>query len=181
MSTTTPSLAFASLEIAYGSVWLVSAGDGKPEHLSPLALSALRAADAVIHDPGIANEMLDLVKPPRYLEAAAPHHAIERSVKLAQDGWRVVHLVEGNAMDRAGKCAIRFAEHDIPFRVAPNDGERGVGEAPVGLLLVCKPVPVGPAEASTLVMLVAAAQSQTPTDHERCQPPLSFSMSGLAG
>ena len=82
---------------------------------------------------------------------------------------------------RAVECAIRLAEHDIPFRVAANEGERGIGEAPIGLLLVCKPVPIGSAKASTLVMLVTAAQLQTPTDRERCQPPLSFSLSGLAG
>ena len=180
MSTTTPPLEIALPEIAFGSVWLVGAGNGKPEHLSPLAVNALATADAVIHDQGIANEILDLVKPPRYREGAAPGRAIERSVKLAQEGWRVVHLVDGNAMDRAVECAIRFAEHDIPFHIAPHDGERGIGEAPVGLL-VCKPVPVGLAEASTLVMLVTAAQSQTPTDHARRQPPLSFSLSGLAG
>ena len=181
MPSTTPSLEIAPPEIAYGSVWLVSTGDGKPEHLSPLAAKALGTADAVINDLGIANEILDLVKPSRYLEAAAPGRAIERSVKLAQDGWRVVHLVDGNAMERAVECAIRLAEHDIPIRIAANEDERGIGEAPIGLLLVCKPVPIGPAEASMLVMLVTAAQLQTPTDRERRQPPLSFSLSGLAG
>jgi len=36
--------------------------------------------------------------------------------------------------------AIGFAEHDIPFRIVPNAGESMDGEAPLGLLLVRKPV-----------------------------------------
>ena len=36
-------------EFPYGSVWVVGAGDGDPHHLSPLAVYALRSADAVIH------------------------------------------------------------------------------------------------------------------------------------
>ena len=83
----------------YGSIWLVGADDGDPRHLSPLAVHALGTADAVIHDPGISEEILGLVKPPRSREPAAPHQAIERSIKLGvwsrdemvrvdfEDGW----------------------------------------------------------------------------------------------
>jgi siroheme synthase len=73
-----------SLEIAYGSVWLVSAGAGDPRHLSPLAAHALGTGDAVIHDLENPDEILERVKPPRYRDAAVPGRAIERSIKLAQ-------------------------------------------------------------------------------------------------
>jgi len=177
MKTPAPSLENALPEIAYGSVWLVSAGDGDPRHLSMLGVHALGTADAIIHDPGIPDEMLNLVKLPRYCEAAAPGRAIERSIKLARDGWRVVHLVAGNAMERAIECATRFSEQKIPFSIVPTVGERVNCEAPIGLLLVRKPLSVGQIETGTLVVLLAASGSNA----EPRQAPLSFSMSGLAG
>ena len=177
MKTPAPSLENVLPEIAYGSVWLVSAGSGDPRHLSRLAVHALSAADAVIHYPGIPGEMLNLVKLPRYCEAAAPGRAIERSIKLARDGWRVVHLVAGNAMERAIECATRFSEQKIPFSIVPTVGERVNCEAPIGLLLVRKPLSLGQIETGTLVVLLAASGSNA----EPRQAPLSFSMSGLAG
>jgi hypothetical protein len=73
----------------------------RPALPSALSVHALRTVDAVIHEPGISVQILDLVKPPRYREAAAPSRTIERSIKPAQDGWCVAYLVAGNAMDRA--------------------------------------------------------------------------------
>ena len=168
-------------ELAYGSVWLVGAGVGEPSHLSPLAVHALHTADAVIHDPGIPAKILELVEPARYREAAASSRAIERSVKLAQDGWRVVHLVKDDVMERAVECAISFAEHNIPFRIVPTGDEPLIGKTPIGLLLVRKSMSVGLGETGTLAVLIAAPPSDTATRAEQRQPPLSFSMSGLAG
>jgi hypothetical protein len=76
-----PSLELGPPELPHGSVWLVGARDGNQRHLLPLAVHARGMADAVIHDPGISNAILDLMKPPRYREAAASHWAIERSIK----------------------------------------------------------------------------------------------------
>ena len=53
-------------ELPYGSVWLVGAGDGDLCHLSQLAVHTFGTADAVIHDPGIPQQMLDSVVPRRY-------------------------------------------------------------------------------------------------------------------
>src|SRR6516165_2579140 len=100
MKSADPSSESGLPEFANGTVWLVSAGDGDRHHLSPLAAHALGTADAVIADPSVAQEILDLVKPPRYREAAVADRAIKRSIKLAQDGWRVVRLVEGDAIER---------------------------------------------------------------------------------
>jgi uroporphyrin-III C-methyltransferase len=139
-------------EFSYGSVWLVGAGNGDPRHLSPLAVHALRTADAVIHDLGVPRALLDLVKPSHYREAGSPYWAIGRAIRLAQDGWRVVHLVEGDTVERAMICAIRCAENEIPFRIVPGAG-----------------------------LLVATPQSEAAGSAKRRLPPLGFSMSGLAG
>jgi uroporphyrin-III C-methyltransferase len=139
-------------EFPYGSVWLVGAGDGNPRHLCPLGVHALATADAVIHDLAVPRGLLDLVKPSHYREAGSPRWAIKRAIQLAQDGWRVVHLVEGDTVERAIICAIRCAEHEIPFRIVPGAG-----------------------------LLAATPQSQAPPGAERRLPPLGFLMSGLAG
>jgi siroheme synthase len=168
-------------ELAYVSIWLVGAEDNSDLcHLSPLAIYALRTADAVIHDPGIPQPILDLVTPPRYREAAPTEPAIERAIKLAEDGWRVVHLVNGSTAERASECATRLAEHGIPLRIASNIGETVVGEAPIALLLVRQPVPIWGSEPGAMVMWIATAQSQAARIVQR-ERPLDFSMSGLAG
>jgi uroporphyrin-III C-methyltransferase len=169
-------------EFPYGSVWLVGAGDGGPRHLSPLAVHALGTADAVIHDLAVPRELLDLVKPSQYREAGSPYWAIGRAIHLAQDGWRVVHLVEGSTTKRAIECAARCAEQEIPFRVVPGAGEAVAREAPLGLLLVRKSAALGGADPrSSLVLVVATPQSEAASSAKRRPPPLGFSMSGLAG
>jgi Tetrapyrrole (Corrin/Porphyrin) Methylases len=169
-------------EFAYGSVWLVGAGDGDPRHLSPLAVHALGTADAVIHDLAVPRELLDLVKPSHYREAGSPYWAIGRAIHLAQDGWRVVHLVEGNTMECAIECAARCAEQEIPFRIVPAAGEATGYEAPLGLLLVRKSASLGGADPrSSLVLVVATPQREAASSGKRRLPPLGFSMSGLAG
>jgi uroporphyrin-III C-methyltransferase len=163
-------------------VWLVGAGDGHPRQLSPLAVHALGTADAVIHDLAVPSELLDLRKRSQYREAGPPDWAIPRTIHLAQDGWRVVYLVEGSTMERAIECAARCAEQEIAFRVVPGAGEAAGREAPLGLLLVRKSVPLGSADPrSSLVLVVATPQSGEAPGAKRRLPPLGFSMSGLAG
>jgi len=163
-------------------VWLVGGGDTNLHHLSSLALHALGTADAMIHDPGIAQEILDLVQPPRYREVASPEQAIKRVIKLAEDCWRVVQFVTGGAMERAAESAIRCAEREIPFCIVPGAGEPIGSEAPLGLLLVRKTLSFRSAEPGpTLVLLVATSQSDSAVGIARRRHPLDFSMPGLAG
>ena len=129
-------------EFSYGSVWLMGAGDGDLCHLSQFAVHTLSTADAVIHDPGIPQQMLDCVTPPVYCEAAEAEQAVERAVKLTQDGWQVLYLVKGSAAERAGECAVRLAGHGILLRILSNIGGPIGGETPIKLLLVWQPVPV---------------------------------------
>ena len=155
--------------------------DDHLDHVSPLAVHALGTADAVIHDPGIAQAILDLVKPPRYREAAEPEQGVERSIKLAQDGWRVVQLVEGDAIARAVEYAVTFAECEIPFHIVPSACKPVIGEAGIGFLVVHKPLSVRQSETGTPVVLIATPLARAAVNPERRQPPLSFTMSGLAG
>jgi len=165
-----------------GSVWLVGVGDCDYHSLSPLAVQALGAADAIIHDPRASETILDLTKPSGYREAATPHRAIDRSIKLARDGWRVVHLVEDQMMERAVESAICYAEHNIPFSILPNNGKPNGAEAPLGFLLVPQTLlaeRVNPR--STIVVLTASPQSEAELEIVQCRPAPDFSMPGLAG
>jgi siroheme synthase len=169
-------------ELSYGSIWLIGLGNGDPRNLSPLAVHVLRSADAVIHDPGISKAVLDLVRRTHYREAAAPLRAIERAIKLAEDGWRVVQLVDGEVVERAVQSAIHTAERNIPLRVVPNADETVGNEAPLGLFLVGKTLSVGGAAARpTLVFLFATPQSDAAAGIVPRPRPLDFLMSGLAG
>jgi siroheme synthase len=182
MLSTHQSLEVGLPELSYGSMWLVGAADGDPRHLSPLAVHALSTADAVIHDAGLAPEILNLVQPPRYREVASPEEAIKRVIKLVEDGWRVVLLVKGSTMERAVEAAVHCAERNIPFRIVPNTDDPGANEAPLGLVLLRKALSVGGADSRpTLVLLIATPQSDAAAGNASRRRPLDFSMSGLAG
>ena len=145
-------------------------------------MHALSTADAVIHDAGIAQGILNFVQAPRYREVASPEQAIRRVIKLAENGWRVVLLVKGSAMVRAVEGAMRCAERNIPFRIVPNVGDPVGNEAPLGLLLVRKTVSVGGADSHpTFVVLIATPKSDPAAGNGSRRRPLDFSMSGLAG
>jgi hypothetical protein len=168
-------------ELSYGSLWLVGTGDGDPGGLTPLAVKALGTADAVVHDPGIAQGILDLVKLPRYREAATPERAIARSLKLAEDGWRVVHLIEGNAAGRAGDIAIRCAERNIQFCTVRSAREPLGVVAPLGFLLLRPRVEAGGADTEPSFLLVLGTPQFYAAAAVRRTRPLDFSLSGLAG
>jgi siroheme synthase len=181
MSITNPSDEILLPELSYGSIWLVGAGDGDPRNLSPLAVHALGTADAVIHDLGVSQKLLAFVKPPHYREAAASQQAIERAIKLAQDGWRVVHLVAGNAVERGAEGVRRYAERNILVRIVPSAGEPIDCEAPLGFLLVHRTVSLGRGDPHSSLVVLLATQQATATRGVQRPAPLGFSMSGLAG
>ena len=166
-------------ELPYGTVWLVGTGSGDPRHLLPLALHALATADVVLHDPAVPQQILDLVRPPRYREAASLERAIERSIKLARDGWRVTHLVKGYADEKADECGTRLSQHGIPLRVVSDVGESSGDKTPVVLVLTRLPVAVGSSEAGTAVMVISFMQSHPARTIQR-ERPADFSMAGLA-
>jgi siroheme synthase len=69
-------------EFIYASVSLVGARDGDPRHLSPLAVHALDAADAVIHDLAAPRQLLDLVRLSHYRKALLHGSSSTRSYSL---------------------------------------------------------------------------------------------------
>jgi uroporphyrin-III C-methyltransferase len=115
-------MADALPELAPGSVWLVGAGPGDPGLLSWLAVHALRSADAVLHDRGIAPAVLELVGAASLEAVEGGRAALDRAIGLARDGWRVVRLLEGDPLSRRDGvvAALVLAEADIGFRIVPG-------------------------------------------------------------
>ena len=114
------------------------------------------------------------------LRSGPDWQAVERAVKLTQDGWQVLYLVNGSAAERAGECAVRLGGHGILLRILSNIGGPIREETPIKLLLVWQPVPVGGSQAGTAVTLIATRPSHAAGNAQR-QPLPDFSMSGLAG
>jgi uroporphyrin-III C-methyltransferase len=114
-------MADALPELEPGSVWLVGAGPGDPGLLSWLAVHALRSADAVLHDRGVAEPVLRLAGAAA-LEGVEPGAGLDRAIALARDGWRVVRLVEGDPLSGSdgAVAALALAEAEIGFRLVPG-------------------------------------------------------------
>lgn len=88
-----------------GAVWLVGAGPGDPELLTLKALKALQAADVVVHDGLVSDEILDLapasarrisVAKRKSRHSYAQDEINRMLVAFAQDGLRVVRLKGGD-------------------------------------------------------------------------------------
>ncbi|WP_436012643.1 uroporphyrinogen-III C-methyltransferase [Phenylobacterium sp. LjRoot219] len=88
-----------------GAVWLVGAGPGDPELLTLKALKALQAAEVVVHDGLVSDEILDLASAnARRISVAKrkSRHSYSQDeinrmlVAFAQDGLNVVRLKGGD-------------------------------------------------------------------------------------
>lgn len=88
-----------------GAVWLVGAGPGDPELLTIKALKALQAADVVVHDGLVSDEILDLapsaaqrisVAKRKSRHSYAQEEINRMLVAFAQDGLKVVRLKGGD-------------------------------------------------------------------------------------
>jgi uroporphyrin-III C-methyltransferase len=114
-----------------GTVWLVGAGPGDPGLLTLLALHALGAADIVVYDALVSEDILRLARP-----GAAKEHAGKRGgkpsplqpdislrlVELARAGKRVLRLTGGDpfVVGRGGEEGFALAAAHIPFRIVPG-------------------------------------------------------------
>ena len=116
---------------AQGSVTLVGAGPGDAELLTLKAMRALQAADVILFDDLVSDEVLDLARreAKRILvgkRAGRPsckqHEVNDMMVKLAQAGRRVVRLKSGDPMifGRAGEEIERLRAENIPVDVVPG-------------------------------------------------------------
>ena len=88
-----------------GAVWLVGAGPGDPELLTLRALKALQAADVVVHDGLVSDEILDLAPPTARRISVAKRksrHSYSQDeinrmlVAFAREGLAVVRLKGGD-------------------------------------------------------------------------------------
>ena len=114
-----------------GWVWLAGAGPGEPGLLTLLALHALEAADAVVYDALVDEEVLALARPGARLVFAGKRGGrpspsqgdiSERLLALARAGRRVLRLKGGDpfVFGRGGEEALALAAAGVPFRVVPG-------------------------------------------------------------
>lgn len=116
---------------AQGSVTLVGAGPGDADLLTLKAVRALQAADVILFDDLVSDDVLDLARreAKRILvgkrggrPSCKQHEINDMMVKLAQAGRRVVRLKSGDPMifGRAGEEIERLRAEGIPFSVVPG-------------------------------------------------------------
>ncbi len=114
-----------------GKVYLVGAGPGHPELLTVKAADLLKAADVVVYDRLVQEEVLALLKPSAeriYMGKPVGKHESrqdeihQRLVAKAREGKLVVRLKGGDPFlfGRGGEEVEYLAENDIPFEVIPG-------------------------------------------------------------
>lgn len=116
---------------ALGAVWLVGAGPGDPDLLTFRAFNALRAADVVVHDGLVSEEILDLAPSrARRINVAKrkSRHTLPQDdicqllVALALDGLNVVRLKGGDPFlfGRGGEEMLACREAGVECHVVPG-------------------------------------------------------------
>jgi len=119
------------VDFAPGSVWLTGAGPGDAGLLTLHALHGLRAADVIVYDALVSDDVLALAPGDTPREYAgkrggkpSPKQAdiSLRLVQLARQGKRVLRLKGGDpfVFCRGGEEALTLVREGIPFRVIPG-------------------------------------------------------------
>lgn len=114
-----------------GKVYIVGAGPGPPELLTIKAERLLRAADVVVYDRLVQEEVLTLTKPSAeriYMGKPIGRHESRQAeihellVARAREGKMVVRLKGGDPFlfGRGGEEAEYLADHGMPFEVIPG-------------------------------------------------------------
>jgi uroporphyrin-III C-methyltransferase / precorrin-2 dehydrogenase / sirohydrochlorin ferrochelatase len=123
-----------------GAVALVGAGPGEAELLTLQARRALERADVILHDPGVAPEILALARREALrIDVGRRRHKQRRSgeaidrlaAKHALRGARVVRLVAGDPvlLARASPALDRLRRRDIPVDIMPGISAASAGRA----------------------------------------------------
>ena len=114
-----------------GWVWLTGAGPGDPGLMTVLALHALYAADTVIYDALVSEEILALANENAELIYAGKrggkpspkqHDISHKLIGLAREGRRVLRLNGGDPFifGRGGEEALALVAAGVDFRVIPG-------------------------------------------------------------
>ena len=114
-----------------GWVWLTGAGPGDPGLMTVLALHALHAADTVIYDAlvseeilALANENAELIYAGKRVGKPSPkqHDISHKLIGLAREGRRVLRLKGGDPFifGRGGEEALALVAAGVDFRVIPG-------------------------------------------------------------
>ena len=131
---------------ATGRVTLVGAGPGDAELLTLKAVRALQAADVILFDDLVSEEVLELARreAKRLLvgkrggrTSCRQEDINDMMVRLAKAGKRVVRLKSGDPMvfGRAGEEIARLEEEGIPVDVVPGITAASAMAARLGLSL----------------------------------------------
>ncbi|WP_410770469.1 uroporphyrinogen-III C-methyltransferase [Fontibacillus sp. BL9] len=114
-----------------GIVSIVGAGPGDPELITVKALKAIRAADVILYDRLVNEELLSYAASGTlriYCGKAPGQHAMSqetiqrRLVEYALEGRRVVRLKGGDpfVFGRGGEEVLALAARGIPYEVIPG-------------------------------------------------------------
>ena len=114
-----------------GMVSLVGAGPGDPGLITAKGLALLQAAEVVVHDRLIAEQLLGHVRPDALVINAGKrrgNHLMSQDeisallVEHGSAGKRVVRLKGGDpfVFGRGGEEALALAEASVPFEVVPG-------------------------------------------------------------
>ena len=117
--------------IPTGKAWLVGAGPGRADLITVRGLRALQAADVVIYDRLIGQELLNEVRPDAELIFAgkrADHHTLRQEeinrllVERVRAGQQVVRLKGGDpfVFGRGGEEALALAAVGLAYEIVPG-------------------------------------------------------------